>query len=105
MREILKRMQVYAAMIRQTFFLLFSLMLATQLSSATVKAYTEDGQIVVLDTETMSWDYFKDKLITNQRILFSNDELRITNYGVTLLDASMQNMKPPTPENLLKNGT
>jgi len=94
MREILKRMQVYAAMIRQTFFLLCSLMLATQLSSATVKAYTEDGQIVVLDTETMSWDYFKDKLISNQRILFSNDELRITNYGVTLLDASMQNMKP-----------
>ena len=42
----------------------------------------------------MSWDYFKDKLISNQRILFSNDELRITNYGVTLLDASMQNMKP-----------
>lgn len=72
----------------------FAIMLATQLSSESIQAYTKDGKIVLLDTETMSWDFYKDKITSEHGLLFSNDELKISNYGIKLIGSGQQKLKP-----------
>lgn len=72
----------------------FAIMLATQLSSESIQAYTKGGKIVLLDTETMSWDFYEDKITPEHGLIFSNNELKISNYGIRLIDTSTQRMQP-----------